>query len=92
MTEQMRSSNQALATAIQQLATREPRRDRPVEADNKEEPTTLTGESETLRTTVLDVFPVANPKLVCKIITKELSLWWLWIRKTASPLSNRCRS
>lgn len=97
MTEQMRatqSSTQALATAIQQLTSREPQRDRPAQGDNEEDPPTLSGESETLRITVLDLFPAANPKLVAKVITKEFdpfSLWRLWIRKdslaTLEPLS-----
>jgi len=88
------ASNQALAAALQQLAAREPNRDRAAQASSEEELTTLSGENEILRTSVLDLFPAANPKLVTKIITKEFdpfSLWRLRIRRdtlaTLEPLS-----
>jgi len=88
------ASNQALAAALQQLTAREPNRDRAAHANSEEDATPLSGENEALRTSVLDLFPAANPKLVAKIITKEFepfSLWRLRIRRdslaTLEPLS-----
>ena len=88
------ASNQALAAALQQLTAREPNRDRAALTNNEEDVTPLSGENEALRTSILDLFPAANPKLVAKIITKEFqpfSLWRLRIRRdslaTLEPLS-----
>ena len=88
------ASNQALAAALQQLTAREPNRDRAALTNNEEDVTPLSGENEALRTSILDLFRAANPKLVAKIITKEFepfSLWRLRIRRdslaTLEPLS-----
>jgi hypothetical protein len=86
MTEQLRASQtstQALATAFQQFSAREPVRDERPES-NADDAFSLSGENESLRLSVIDLFPAANPKLVGKIITKDLdpfSLWRLWVRK-----------
>ena len=97
MTEQMRASQtttQALATAFQQFSAREPARDERPDNNNADDAFALSGENESLRLSVVDLFPAANPKLVGRIITKDLdpfSLWRLWIRKdsaaTYEPLS-----
>jgi hypothetical protein len=77
MTEQIRASQtstQAL-TAFQQFSARESVGDeRP---DSNADYTFSLCENESLRLSVVDLFPVANPKLV---ITKDLD-WRLWIRK-----------
>jgi hypothetical protein len=89
MTEQLRASQtstQALATAFEQFSAREPVRDERPES-NADDTFSLSVENESLRLSVVDLFPAANPKLVGKIITKDLdpfSLWRLWIRKDST--------
>ncbi|KAN0067936.1 hypothetical protein V8E54_013864 [Elaphomyces granulatus] len=89
VTEQLRASQtstQALASAFEQFSARELVRDERPES-NADDTFSLSGENESLRLSVVDLFPAANPKLVGKIITKDLdpfSLWRLWIRKDST--------
>src|SRR6267378_7075056 len=62
MTEQMRASQtttQALATTFQQFSARESVRDERPDSNNADDTFTLSGENESLRLSVVDLFPAA---------------------------------
>ena len=74
------------STSAADSAGAQPRQGR---AYNEEDVTPLSGENEALRTSVLDLFPAANPKLVAKIITKEFEPFCCKFGGTASPPPSR---